>query len=75
MAKMAERYGHFGIEELRSGVDSISLPAKAGIPVGYPQAPPKSDCQGKANINYVIDSIGGRSGTRTPDFLLVRQAL
>ena len=51
MAKMAERCGHFGIEELLSGVDSISLPAKAGIPVGYPQDPPKSDCQGKANIN------------------------
>jgi integrase len=51
MAKMAARYGHFGIEELRSAVDSISLPAKTGIPAGYPQNPPQSDGQPKTNIN------------------------
>jgi hypothetical protein len=50
MAKMAARYGHFGLEELRSAVDSISLP-KAGIPAGYPQNPPQSDGQEKININ------------------------
>jgi integrase len=51
MAKMAARYGHFGIEELRSAVESISTPAKAEIPAGYPQNPPQSSDERKANIN------------------------
>ena len=51
MAKMASRYGHFGIEELRSAVDSISLPAKIETPAGYPQNPPQSDGQPNTNIN------------------------
>jgi integrase len=51
MAKMAARYGHFGVEELRSAVESISSPAKAEIAAGYPQNPPQSDLDGKANIN------------------------
>jgi integrase len=51
MAKMAARYGHFGIEELRSAVESISSTAKPEIAAGYPQNPPQSTIQSKANIN------------------------
>ncbi|MHB1959416.1 MAG: tyrosine-type recombinase/integrase [Acidobacteriaceae bacterium] len=51
MAKMAARYGHFGIEELRSAVESISSTAKPEIAAGYPQNPPQSDSERKVNIN------------------------
>jgi integrase len=51
MAKMAARYGHFGIEEMRSAVESISSTAKPEIAAGYPQNPPQSDSEQKANIN------------------------
>lgn len=51
MAKMAARYGHFGIDELRSAVESISSPAKTEIAGEYPQNPPQSNIDGKANIN------------------------
>ena len=51
MAKMAARYGHFGIEELRSAVESISTPSNPKIATGYPQNPPQSTIQSKANIN------------------------
>ncbi len=50
MAKMAARYGHFGIEELRSAVESISSTAKPDIAAGYPQNPPQSVSEPKANI-------------------------
>jgi hypothetical protein len=36
MAKMAARYGHFGIEELRSAVESIST-VQPEIAAVYPQ--------------------------------------
>jgi hypothetical protein len=49
MAKMAARYGHFGIEELRSAVESIT--AQAEIAAGYPQNPPQSAMQTKEIIN------------------------
>jgi hypothetical protein len=51
MARMAARYGHFGIEELRSAVESISTPAKPEVLTGYPQNPPRSAIHEKANIN------------------------
>jgi integrase len=51
MAKMAARYGHFGIEELRSAVESISTPAKARIPMGHPQNPPQSLNEEKTHVN------------------------
>jgi hypothetical protein len=51
MAKMAARYGHFGVEELRSAVESTSTPAKTEIPAHYPQNPPQSGSERKANIN------------------------
>jgi hypothetical protein len=51
MAKMAARYGHFGVEELRSAVESISSPTNPEIPAGYPLNPPKSDSERKVNIN------------------------
>jgi integrase len=51
MAKMAARYGHFGIEELRSAVESISVTAQPEIAAGYPQNPPQSTIQSKVNIN------------------------
>lgn len=38
MAKMAARYGHFGMEELRGAVESISSPK---IGAGYPQFSPQ----------------------------------
>jgi hypothetical protein len=58
MAKMAARCGHFGIEEMRSAVDSISRPARAGIPAEYPQNPPQSGGEQKVNMKQVIDFIG-----------------
>ena len=51
MAKMAARYGHFGVEELRSAVESISTPTKTEIPAHYPQNPPQLDSERKAIIN------------------------
>jgi integrase len=48
MAKMTARYGHFGVEELRSVVESISSPA---FVTGYPQNPPQSASEPKANVN------------------------
>jgi integrase len=51
MAKMAARYGHFGIEELRSAVESISTTAQPEIAAGYPQNPPQLQDGGKTNIN------------------------
>jgi hypothetical protein len=51
MAKMAARYGHFGIEELRSAVESISITAQPEIAAGYPQNPPQSAIESEANID------------------------
>jgi hypothetical protein len=41
MAKMAARYGHFRIEELRGAVEATSR-ATGEIDRGYPQFPPQS---------------------------------
>lgn len=43
MAKMAARYGHFGMEELRGAVETISAPK---IGVGYPQFSPQLQAAG-----------------------------
>jgi integrase len=51
MAKMAARYGHFGIEELRSAVESITTPAREEVIARYPQNPPQSQGETKASIN------------------------
>lgn len=51
MAKMAARYGHFGIEELRSAVESITSTANPEIAAGYPQNPPQSSGAKRASIN------------------------
>jgi hypothetical protein len=51
MAKMAARYGHFGIEELRSAVESISNSTKPEIATGYPLNSPQPASEKKANIN------------------------
>ena len=48
MAKMAARYGHFGIEELRSAVESIS---NSTIVTQYPQKSPQSVSEAKTNVN------------------------
>lgn len=48
MAKMAARYGHFGLEELRSAVESMSAPT---IPAGSPQFSPQSTVEGNGRIN------------------------
>jgi integrase len=45
MAKMAARYGHFSLDEMRSAVDSIS-----GSGSGYPQFSPQSTSADKAQI-------------------------
>ena len=44
MAKMAARYGHFGIDELREAVEAISQ-TTAEIEAGYPRFSPQSDVQ------------------------------
>jgi hypothetical protein len=51
MAKMASRYGHFGVEEMRSAVESISSPAKTEIVTGYPQNSPQSASEPNGSIN------------------------
>lgn len=51
MAKMAARYGHFGIEELRVAVEAISSPANPEIQPGYPQNSPQSNMMDKDSIN------------------------
>jgi integrase len=51
MAKMAARYGHFGMDELRGAVEAISQ-APPEIGMGYPQFSPQSDSKtesGRAN--------------------------
>jgi integrase len=40
LAKMAARYGHFSIEEMRSAVETISRPPE--VPAGYPKKSPMS---------------------------------
>jgi hypothetical protein len=51
MAKMAARYGHFGVEELRSAVESFSIPANLQIASGYSQLSPQSEREREININ------------------------
>jgi integrase len=51
MAKMSAPYGHFGIEELRSAVESISSTAKSKIVTGYPQNSPQSVRGPGTNVN------------------------
>ena len=51
MAKMAARYGHFGIEDLREAVEAISRPRKSEIEQGYPQNPPQSDPTQRGHVN------------------------
>ena len=41
MAKMAARYGHFGVDELREAVEAISSRTTAEIGTGYPQFSPQ----------------------------------
>jgi integrase len=50
MAKMAARYGHFGIEELRGAVEAISRP-ETEIAWGYPQNLPQSDISKSLKVN------------------------
>jgi hypothetical protein len=48
MAKMASRYGHFGVEEMRSAVESIS---SSTIVTQYPQNSPQSASEPSGSIN------------------------
>jgi integrase len=50
MASMAARYGHFGMEELREAVESISR-QKTEIPAGSHEFPRRSDDVGKLSVN------------------------
>lgn len=54
MAKMAARYGHFGMEELRAAVEATSRSRKENVVAsqGYPQFSPQSESEidgGRAN--------------------------
>jgi integrase len=49
--KMASRYGHFGTEELRGAIDSISPREKPEVEAGYPRFPPRSGDDKKTNVN------------------------
>jgi integrase len=49
LVKMAARYGHFSIDEMRSAVESISG-KREGIPQRYPQFSPQSSVEGKDKI-------------------------
>jgi integrase len=40
MIRMSARYGHFGLEDLRGAVETISRPAEGGIDEGSPVNPP-----------------------------------
>lgn len=51
MAKMAARYGHFGIEELRTAVESITTPENSEIEVGSPQNSPQLDVSETVRAN------------------------
>lgn len=51
LAKMAARYGHFSMDELRGAVETISAPAVSEIVAGYPQNPPQSRQSTKRSIN------------------------
>lgn len=51
MAKMAARYGHFGIEELRGAVEAISSASNPALSAGYPQNPPQSEPVRKEQVN------------------------
>jgi integrase len=51
MVRMAARYGHFNLEELRSAVETITAP-NAGREAGYPRSSPQSEADsgnGRAN--------------------------
>ena len=48
LAKMAARYGHFSLEEMRSAVETISGPPE--IPAGYPKKSPKSAASGEGRV-------------------------
>jgi hypothetical protein len=44
MVRMAARYGHFNLDDLRSAVETITSPAgDSGTEAGYPQNPPQSE--------------------------------
>jgi hypothetical protein len=49
LAKMAARYGHFSVDEMRSAVDAISHKPE-GISGGCPQFSPQSTNGRKAEI-------------------------
>ena len=51
MVKMAARYGHFDIEDLRDAAESTTAPIKPGIAQEYPQNPPQLDEEKKASVN------------------------
>jgi len=40
MVRMAARYGHFSLEDLRSAVETISTPVEGEINQGSPVNPP-----------------------------------
>ena len=53
LAKMAARYGHFGVEEMRSALESIVRPAgpsSAELAQGYPKKSPQSGVLGGGQV-------------------------
>jgi len=51
MAKMAARYGHFGIEDMRSAVESISITEKADSVIEVPRFSPRPDDENTVTLN------------------------
>lgn len=51
MVRMTARYGHFGLEDLRAAVETISRPAKGEIDMGSPVNPPGMSVSPDAKVN------------------------
>jgi|GEM_PF-2012498 hypothetical protein len=51
MVRMSARYGHFGLEDLRGAVETISRPAEGGIDQRSPVNPPGISESPNAKVN------------------------
>jgi integrase len=51
MVRMSARYGHFGLEDLRGAVETISRPAEGEIDQGSPVNPPGMSESPNSKVN------------------------
>jgi DNA-binding MurR/RpiR family transcriptional regulator len=51
MVRMSARYGHFGLEDLRAAVETISRPAESEIDQRSPVNPPRMSKSPDAKVN------------------------